>query len=208
MKQTHERRTTGGHALDASPQASQEPHGGGVAEEPSSGAQTTDTTQPPWLNRTDTDSAEGGEREARLSEGVANLGFSGSTLLDPFTAHAMQGTPADMTSVKTRRAPPPRGHPRETPTNTTPAPNPGGHPRPPRPRLRQRDLRFKTTGDPAEHAADRLTPNIIRDPITKSSNNARPTTPNLHYLDGRDLYGETDHADPAGHHRIGENFAP
>ncbi|MGW6374828.1 hypothetical protein ACWFRB_02030 [Rhodococcus sp. NPDC055112] len=40
--------------------------------------------------------------------------------------------------------------------------------------------------------------------------------PNLHYLDGRDLYGDNDfaefplpdalHPDPDGHRRIGENF--
>ena len=59
-------------------------------------------------------------------------------------------------------------------------------------------------------AAGALTLQVIRELLAESD-------PNLHYLDGRDLYGEADyaeiplpdelHPDPAGHRRIGENFA-
>lgn len=78
-------------------------------------------------------------------------------------------------------------------------------------------LRFRATGDPAERAAGRLTLNIIRDELARVVEQRTADDPNLYYLDGRDLYGEKDyaefplpdavHPDPAGHRRIGENFA-
>lgn len=78
-------------------------------------------------------------------------------------------------------------------------------------------LRFKATGNPAERAAGRLTLNVIRDALARIAEQRAAKDPNLHYLDGRDLYGEKDyaelplpdevHPDPAGHRRIGENFA-
>ncbi|MCX5165689.1 GDSL-type esterase/lipase family protein [Streptomyces sp. NBC_00264] len=78
-------------------------------------------------------------------------------------------------------------------------------------------LRFKATGDPAERAAGRLTLNVIRDELARIVGQRAADDPNLYHLDGRDLYGEQDyaefplpdevHPDPAGHRRIGENFA-
>ncbi|MFF3956551.1 GDSL-type esterase/lipase family protein [Streptomyces sp. NPDC001890] len=78
-------------------------------------------------------------------------------------------------------------------------------------------LRFKATGDPAERAAGRLTLNVIRDELARIVEQRAADDPNLHHLDGRGLYGEKDyaeiplpdevHPDPAGHRRIGENFA-
>ncbi|MEU2673081.1 GDSL-type esterase/lipase family protein [Streptomyces sp. NPDC007164] len=78
-------------------------------------------------------------------------------------------------------------------------------------------LRFKATGDPAEIAAGRLTLNVIREELVRIVEQRAADDPNLYYLDGRDLYGEQDyaefplpdevHPDPAGHRRIGENFA-
>lgn len=78
-------------------------------------------------------------------------------------------------------------------------------------------LRFKATGDPAERAAGRLTLNVIRDALAAVVEQRAADDPNLHHLDGRDLYGESDHAElplpdavhpcPEGHRRIAENFA-
>ncbi|XVQ82118.1 GDSL-type esterase/lipase family protein [Microbispora siamensis] len=78
-------------------------------------------------------------------------------------------------------------------------------------------VRFKATGDPAERAAGRLTLNVIRGELARIVRQRAVDDPNLQYLDGRDLYGEADyaelplpdavHPDPAGHRRIGENFA-
>ncbi len=77
-------------------------------------------------------------------------------------------------------------------------------------------VRFRATGDPAERAAGRLTLTMIRDALAHIVEQRATDDPNLHYLDGRDLYGETDfaelplpdgvHPDPAGHRRIAENF--
>ncbi|MET8054919.1 lipase, partial [Streptosporangium sp. NPDC005286] len=78
-------------------------------------------------------------------------------------------------------------------------------------------LRFMSTGDPAQTAAGKLTLTVIRDELTRIVRQRAATDPNLHYLDGLDLYGETDyaerplpdelHPDPATHQRIGERFA-
>ncbi|MFD7135096.1 GDSL-type esterase/lipase family protein [Streptomyces sp. NPDC059894] len=78
-------------------------------------------------------------------------------------------------------------------------------------------LRFRATGDPADRAAGRLTLTVIRDELARIVGQRAADDPNLYLLDGRDLYGERDyaelplpdevHPDPAGHRRIGENFA-
>ncbi|MEL5957899.1 GDSL-type esterase/lipase family protein [Streptomyces sp. CLV115] len=78
-------------------------------------------------------------------------------------------------------------------------------------------LRFRATGDPAERAAGRLTLNVVRAELARIVEQRAADDPNLYHLDGRDLYGEKDyaefplpdevHPDPAGHRRIGENFA-
>lgn len=57
---------------------------------------------------------------------------------------------------------------------------------------------------------------MIREALADVVQQRAADDPHLHYLDGRDLYGETDfaelplpdevHPDPAGHRRIGENF--
>jgi hypothetical protein len=171
---------------------------------------------------------------------LVNLGFGGSALLDSFTARAMRDTPADLISVKIGinvvngdvmrlRAFTPAVHGfldtiREG-HSTTPllivssilCPVQEDTPGPLAPDLDGGTLRFKAMGDPAERAAGRLTLNIIRDELARIVEQRTADDPNLHYLDGRDLYGETDyaelplpdevHPDPAGHRRIGENFA-
>ncbi|WP_066943506.1 GDSL-type esterase/lipase family protein [Microtetraspora fusca] len=177
---------------------------------------------------------------ARGGVELVNLGFGGSALLDPFTARAMRDTPADLISVKIGinivnsdvmrlRAFRPavhgfldtirEGHP------TTPllvvssilCPVQEDTPGPLAPDFDGGTLRFTATGDPAERAAGRLTLTVIRDELTRIVEQRAADDPNLHYLDGRELYGEKDyaelplpdeiHPDPAAHRRIGENFA-
>ncbi|KUO06638.1 GDSL-type esterase/lipase family protein [Streptomyces caeruleatus] len=174
---------------------------------------------------------------------LINLGLAGSALLDPFTARALRDTPADLVSVKLGinvvnldlmrlRAFGPavhgfldtirEGHP-TTPLlvvspilcpmhEDTPgpcAPDFGG--------MSAGRLRFVAMGDPAERASGKLTLGVIRDELSRIVKQRAADDPNLHYLDGRDLYGETDsaelplpdglHPDAATHRRIGERFA-
>ncbi|WP_371627646.1 GDSL-type esterase/lipase family protein [Streptomyces sp. NBC_01116] len=181
---------------------------------------------------------------ARLGEAeLINLGFSGSALLDPFTARAMRDTPADLISVKIGinlvnadlmrlRAFGPavhgfldtirEGHPTApllvvSPIccpihETTPGPC-----APDYSAMSEGRLRFVAMGDPAESAAGKLTLTVIRDQLARIVAERAATDPHLHYLDGLDLYGESDHAelplpddlhpDPATHRLIAERFA-
>ncbi|MFG1664821.1 SGNH/GDSL hydrolase family protein [Streptomyces sp. Y7] len=174
---------------------------------------------------------------------LINLGLAGSALLDPFTARALRDTPADFISVKIGinlvnmdlmrlRAFGPavhgfldtirEGHP-TTPLlvvspilcpihEDTPgpcAPDLGG--------MRDGRLRFVAMGDPAERAGGKLTLGVIRDELSRIVKQRVADDPNLHHLDGRELYGETDFAElplpddlhpaAAAHRRIGERFA-
>ncbi|GGX57739.1 GDSL-type esterase/lipase family protein [Streptomyces fructofermentans] len=174
---------------------------------------------------------------------LINLGLSGSALLDPFTARALRDTPADLISVKIGinlvntdlmrlRAFAPavhgfldtirEGHP-GTPLlvvspihcpihEDTPGPSAmdtGG--------LGAGQLRFVAAGDPAERAAGKLTLGVIRDELVRIVERRRADDPDLHYLDGLALYGESDfaelplpddlHPDAATHLRIGERFS-
>ncbi|TDD03080.1 lipase [Nonomuraea deserti] len=171
---------------------------------------------------------------------LVNLGFGGSALVDPFTARAMRDAAADMISVKLGinvangdvmrlRAFVPavhgfldtirEGHPSTPLLVVSPilCPVQEDTPGPLAPDFDGTTLRFKATGDPAERAAGRLTLNVIRDELARIVEQRAADDPNLHYLDGRDLYGEKDyaeiplpdeiHPDPAGHRRIGANFA-
>ncbi|MFB7600463.1 GDSL-type esterase/lipase family protein [Streptomyces sp. NPDC056160] len=177
---------------------------------------------------------------ARGGVELVNLGFSGGALLDPFTARAMRDTPADLISLKIGinvanadvmrlRAFGPavhgfldtirEGHPATPLLVVSPilCPVQEDTPGPLAPDLVDGTLRFKATGDPAERAAGRLTLTVIRDELARIVGQRAADDPNLHHLDGRDLYGEQDyaefplpdevHPDPAGHRRIGENFA-
>ncbi|MER6408699.1 GDSL-type esterase/lipase family protein [Streptomyces viridosporus] len=174
---------------------------------------------------------------------LINLGLGGGALLDPFTARAMRDTPADLISVKLGinlvntdlmrlRAFTPavhgfldtirEGHPTApllvvSPLlcplhEDTPGPSvldPGS--------LATGVLRFRAAGDPAERAAGKLTLTVIRDELSRIVRQRAADDPNLHHLDGRDLYGEADfaelplpdglHPDAATHRRIGERFA-
>ena len=76
-------------------------------------------------------------------------------------------------------------------------------------------LSFLATGDPADPT--RLTLNVIRRELSRITAERAAGDPNLHHLDGRELYGEADfaelplpdqlHPDAAAHRRIGERFA-
>lgn len=171
---------------------------------------------------------------------LINLGFGGSALVDPFTARAIRDTPADLISLKLGinvvngdvmrlRAFAPavhgfldtirEGHPTTPLLLISPVlcPTHENTPGPLMPDLSDGTLKFRATGDPAETAAGRLTLTIIRDVLADIVKQRSAEDPSLHYLDGRDLYGESDHDEfplpdaihpsPEGHRRIGENFS-
>ncbi|MFJ8077382.1 GDSL-type esterase/lipase family protein [Streptomyces sp. NPDC096176] len=174
---------------------------------------------------------------------LTNLGLGGSALLDPFTARAMRDTPADLISVKIGinlvntdlmrlRAFGPavhgfldtirEGHPTAPLLVVSPVlcPIHEDTPGPSVPDfsdLSAGTLRFRAAGDPAERAAGKLTLNVIRDELARIVKQRAADDPNLHHLDGRDLYGAADfaelplpdqlHPDAATHRRIGERFA-
>ncbi|MEU6547238.1 GDSL-type esterase/lipase family protein [Streptomyces sp. NPDC046859] len=174
---------------------------------------------------------------------LINLGLAGSALLDPFTARALRDTAADFISVKIGinlvnldlmrvRAFGPavhgfldtvrEGHPTTPLLVVSPilCPIHEDTPGPCAPDftgLREGRLRFAAMGDPAERAAGKLTLNVIRDELSRIVRERAADDPHLHYLDGRELYGEADfeelplpddlHPDATTHRRMGERFA-
>ncbi|MGW5971326.1 GDSL-type esterase/lipase family protein [Streptomyces sp. NPDC055186] len=174
---------------------------------------------------------------------LVNLGLAGSALLDPFTARAMRDTPADLISVKIGinlvnadllrlRAFVPAVHgfldTIRDGRPTTPllvvspilCPLHEDTPGPSVPDLSaigEGRLWFAAMGKPEERAAGKLTLNVIREELARLVEQRAADDPNLYYLDGRELYGEADHAelplpdalhpDAATHRRIGERFA-
>ncbi|WP_181764051.1 GDSL-type esterase/lipase family protein [Streptomyces albidus (ex Kaewkla and Franco 2022)] len=174
---------------------------------------------------------------------LINLGLGGSALLDPFTARALRDTPADLISLKVGinlvntdlmrlRAFTPavhgfldtvrEGHP-DTPLlvvspilcpihEDTPGPSALDFST-----LSTGLLQFRATGDPAERAGGKLTLNVVRDELARIVAQRAVEDPNLHHLDGRELYGEADsaelplpdqlHPDAATHRRMGRRFA-
>ncbi|MGS2808032.1 hypothetical protein [Nocardia sp. MW-W600-9] len=76
-------------------------------------------------------------------------------------------------------------------------------------------LRFRALGTPEDLADGHLNLTIVRAELARIT--AERADPHLHYLDGRDLYGERDftelpapdllHLDTAGYHRVGNRFA-
>ncbi|MEV6399104.1 GDSL-type esterase/lipase family protein [Streptomyces sp. NPDC051907] len=174
---------------------------------------------------------------------LINLGLGGNALLDPFTARALRDTPADLISIKIGinlvntdlmrlRAFGPAVHGfldtiREgRPTTPLLVVSPilcPIHEDTPGPTatdvtaLGAGQLRFLAAGDPAERASGKLTLGVVRDALAKIVEQRAAEDPNLHYLDGRDLYGQADsaelplpdqlHPDAAAHRRIGERFA-
>lgn len=174
---------------------------------------------------------------------LVNLGFSGSALLDQFTARAIRDAPADLISLKfginvvnadlmrlrgftaavhgfldTVRD----GHPRTPLLVVSPLLAPI-HEDTPGPcafdmaALEAGELGFVATGDPAEVSGGKLTLRVIRDELARIVAERATEDANLHYLDGRELYGEADaeamplpdrlHPDAATHRHIAERFA-
>ncbi|MFE9452090.1 GDSL-type esterase/lipase family protein [Streptomyces sp. NPDC006739] len=174
---------------------------------------------------------------------LINLGLSGSALLDPFTARVLRDTPADLISVKIGinlvnadlmrlRAFGPavhgfldtirEGHPTTPLLVVSPllCPMHEDTPGPCAPdfsEIAEGRFTFRALGDPAERASGKLTLRIIRGELARIVEQRAADDPHLHYLDGRELYGETDsaelplpdalHPDAATHRRIGERFA-
>jgi hypothetical protein len=180
---------------------------------------------------------------ARGEVELVNLGLGGSALLDPFTARAMRDTPADLICVKIGinivngdvmrlRAFGPavhgfldtirEGHPTAPLLVVSPI-YCAIHENAPGPSVAEAGASsdggplFAAGGDPAQVAAGKLTLAVIRGELARIVGLRAATDPNLHYLDGLDLYGEADHAelplpdglhpDSATHQRIGERFA-
>lgn len=171
---------------------------------------------------------------------LVNLGLGGNALLDPFVARVMRDTPADLISVKIGinlvnrdlmrlRAFAPavhgfldtirEGHP-TTPllvVSSVYCPIQEDTPGPLAMDFDTEKLSYRALGDPADVPGGRLTLNVIRDELSRITAQRAADDPNLHYLDGRSLYGEADfaefplpdglHPDTDGHRRIGERFA-
>ncbi|MFD6184577.1 GDSL-type esterase/lipase family protein [Streptomyces goshikiensis] len=177
---------------------------------------------------------------ARGGVELINLGLGGNALLDPFVARALRDTPADLISVKIGinlantdlmrlRAFVPavhgfldtirEGRPEVPLLVVSPilCPIQEDTPGPVAPDFGGQKLSFRALGDPAERAQGKLTLNVIRDELARITAQRAAEDPNLHYLDGRTLYGEADfaelplpdalHPDTAAHRRIGERFA-
>ncbi|MFC6157601.1 GDSL-type esterase/lipase family protein [Kribbella jiaozuonensis] len=151
---------------------------------------------------------------------LVNLGFGGSAYLQPFFARTIRDTPADLISVKLGinvvnsdglrlRSFTPAvhgfldtirdGHP-DTPLlvvspilcpihEDTPGPTGWDLSA-----LAAGELRFVATGNPEEIPAGKLTLSVIRAELARIVAQRAASDPNLHYLDGRELYGEADNA--------------
>ncbi|ROQ36558.1 lysophospholipase L1-like esterase [Frondihabitans sp. PhB188] len=178
----------------------------------------------------------------RAGVDLQSLGFGGSALVDPFMARVMRDTPADVISVKLGinvvnadamrlRAFTPAvhgsldtirdGHP-DTPLLLVSPLFCGIHESTPGPgafdpaSIGTDQIRFIATGDPAEAAAGRLTLEVIRRELEAVAA-SRSDDPDLHFLDGLDLFAAADaaelplpdglHPGPEAHRRIGERFA-
>ncbi|MET3926200.1 GDSL-type esterase/lipase family protein [Devosia sp. 2618] len=171
---------------------------------------------------------------------LVSLGFGGSAVVDPFTARTIRDASADLISLKLGinvvntdamrlRAFGPAVHGfldtiREG-HKTTPilvlspilCPIHEDTPGPSAPDFSTGQMQFRATGNPAEVAAGKLTLNVIRTTLERTVEQRRASDPNIHYLDGRALYGEADaatlplpdglHPDAATHRLMGERFA-
>ena len=174
---------------------------------------------------------------------LINLGFGGSALLDPFVARTIGDTPVDLISVKIGinlvntdlmrlRAFGPamhgfldtirEGHP-TTPLfvvspilcpihETVPGPSQADLAS-----LKRGQLLFQAGGNAEEVKLGKLTLTLIRDQLRTIVERRSKDDENIHYLDGRVLYGDADnhhlplpdelHPDGETHRLMGERFA-
>ncbi|TCC17953.1 SGNH/GDSL hydrolase family protein [Kribbella sindirgiensis] len=149
---------------------------------------------------------------------LVNLGFGGSSYLQPFIARTIRDTPADLISLKLGinivnsdglrlRSFTPAvhgfldtirdGHP-DTPLLVVSPILCPIHENTPGPTnwdlsaLAAGELRFTATGNPDEIPAGKLTLSVIRTELARILTQRALTDPNLHHLDGLELYGEKD----------------
>jgi hypothetical protein len=171
---------------------------------------------------------------------LLNLGFGGSALLDPFLARAIRDQAADfislklginvvnMDSMRLRAFGPAvhgfldtirEGHPATPLLLVSPilCPIHEHTPGPSAPDFSTGQMRFQASGNPHESASGKLTLTLVRATLEAIVAQRRQSDPHLHYLDGRILYGDADHArlplpdrlhpDGAAQALIGERFA-
>lgn len=171
---------------------------------------------------------------------LSNLGFGGSALLDPSVARVLRDSPADMISVKLGinlvntdlmrlRAFGPAvhgfldtirdGHAHTPLLVISPilCPIHEETPGPTAPDFFDGDVAFRAAGNPAEVAEGKLSLSVVRQTLARIVEQRAATDPHIRYLDGRNLYGEADHAilplpdrlhpDAATHRLMGERFA-
>jgi len=174
---------------------------------------------------------------------LLNLGFGGSALLDPFVARTIRDLPADLISVKIGinlvntdvmrlRAFGPAvhgfldtirdGHPATpllviSPTFCPIHENAPGPTQFDTGAMREGRLLFRATGNANEVRQGKLTLVTVRDQLRAIVQQRSESDPNIHYLDGTELYGESDnarrplpdelHPDAPSHQLIGDRFA-
>ncbi|MEV5238400.1 GDSL-type esterase/lipase family protein [Streptomyces cinnamoneus] len=165
---------------------------------------------------------------------LVNLSQAGNAMLDPYVARTIRDTPADLISVKVginivnsasfrRRTFAPAvhgfldtirdGHPDTPLLLISPIISPAVEDAP-GPTVRTPEG-IKTTGDRADVARGALTLNVVRDTLARIAGERGRDDRNLHYLDGRELFGPGDvddlpdgvHPNAAGYRRIGKRFA-
>jgi len=176
---------------------------------------------------------------SRAGVDLLNLGLGGSALLDPFLARTIRDQPADLISLKLGinivnldlmrlRAFGPavhgfldtirEGHAATPLLIVSPilCPIHEDTPGPSAPDFSSGQLKFRAMGSAGDPAAGRLTLAVIRGALRNVVAERRGNDPNIHHLDGRDLYGEKDHErlplpdglhpDTATHKLIGERI--